>query len=235
MIYAIAGSKGHGKDTFANTIRSFNAHFEVKHFADLVKEQSMEVFGLTRGQVYDEVLKDKPLPRPIDMDCYLGSMRLVSGLDLQAADCVANTPREVLQYYGTEYVRRAAPNYWVDTTLQPLTHGDYLIPDCRFPNEVEGTRAIGGYLIRVERLDLPPNRDMHESERAILHIRPDILIGKLSANMALQDRVAKLLAAGNVQEAKWYDYQQYTLCASEGNFGQMPTEIVEFLEGYYGK
>ena len=50
--------------------------------------------------------------------------------------------RTLLQYVGTDVVRTKRPNYWVDFAKDFFKlfedEWDYvLIPDCRFPNEVE--------------------------------------------------------------------------------------------------
>ena len=50
--------------------------------------------------------------------------------------------RTLLQYVGTDIVRKKEPNYWVDFVIKFLhlfeDEWDYvLIPDCRFPNEVD--------------------------------------------------------------------------------------------------
>lgn len=54
------------------------------------------------------------------------------------------TGRTLLQYVGTDIVRKKSPNYWVDFIGQIITLFDdanlwdcVIIPDCRFPNEIE--------------------------------------------------------------------------------------------------
>ena len=52
-----------------------------------------------------------------------------------------DTGRTLLQYVGTDVVRKQNPNYWVNFAVDFLklfeNEWDYiLIPDCRFPNEV---------------------------------------------------------------------------------------------------
>lgn len=50
--------------------------------------------------------------------------------------------RTLLQYVGTDIIRENNPNYWVNFLIEILdmfkNEWDYvLIPDCRFPNEVD--------------------------------------------------------------------------------------------------
>jgi len=49
--------------------------------------------------------------------------------------------RALLQYVGTDLVRAKYPNYWVDATMRTILilehiYKYFLIPDCRFPNEI---------------------------------------------------------------------------------------------------
>lgn len=53
-----------------------------------------------------------------------------------------NEGRALLQYVGTDIIRENNPNYWVNFLIEILdmfkNEWDYvLIPDCRFPNEVD--------------------------------------------------------------------------------------------------
>ena len=62
--------------------------------------------------------------------------------------------RTLLQYVGTDVVRTQEPDYWVNFIADMIqlfyNEWDYvLIPDCRFPNEIE-------YIQKVGRLDDTP-------------------------------------------------------------------------------
>ena len=56
--------------------------------------------------------------------------------------------RHILQYVGTDIIRQKRPNYWVGfvTSILELfpNEWDYvLIPDCRFPNEIDYLKEAG--------------------------------------------------------------------------------------------
>lgn len=56
--------------------------------------------------------------------------------------------RSLLQHIGSEVVRAKRPNYWVDFMLSIFdlfeSSWDYvIIPDCRFPNEIDELRSHG--------------------------------------------------------------------------------------------
>lgn len=81
--------------------------------------------------------------------------------------------RRLLQYVGTDVVRKRRPDYWVDFIISLLelfpNEWDYiLIPDCRFPNEIDRFRENDFHTIhvRVER----PDFDNGLSEEAKNHV-----------------------------------------------------------------
>ena len=156
--------------------------FETTHFADPLKHMAMQVFGLSETQLYDDVLKETPLTSPIVMDLYVEAMSLATALTIKPAGRIARTPREVAQFFGTDYVRAAKDDYWVQRTVdglkQPIRGIDgkvtaaarrrglcrrILISDTRFPNEVEALRAVGGLIIKIVRIDVPVASDEHKS------------------------------------------------------------------------
>jgi len=96
--------------------------------------------------------------------------------------------RALLQWWGTDTVREQEPLFWVDTITRlvkviPKDKIDYiLIPDCRFPNEIECWDGIDVDIItvRVERpghiSKLTPEQLMHISEIALDNWKFDIVL-----------------------------------------------------------
>lgn len=95
--------------------------------------------------------------------------------------------RHMLQYVGTDVVREQQPDFWVNFIIQVLRFfGDnwsyVLIPDTRFPNEVEKLREAGFTVdhLRVQRdhFDSPLTEEQqkHASETALDETMPDHLI-----------------------------------------------------------
>jgi hypothetical protein len=196
QIYGICGFKGHGKDTLARLVVNKNPDFKVVHFADALKNICQKVFCLSDYLVYDPIGKEAPFGC-IRMDDSLQAMREQTGLDLQPANAWAYSGREVLQFFGTEYVRKVAPNYWVDRLVADIKDfSQVLIPDCRFPNEAEAIRAMGGKIIRVHRTDLPYSGDSHASERGILDIKADIELLTTTGDFGPQNELAESIVNG---------------------------------------
>ena len=95
--------------------------------------------------------------------------------------------RNLLQYVGTDIVRAHDPEFWVDFVIKMIQffgdNWDYvLIPDSRFPNEVERLRETGFGVthLRVERRNfvspLTQEQQNHPSETALDATVPDYLI-----------------------------------------------------------
>lgn len=85
--------------------------------------------------------------------------------------------RQLLQFVGTDVVRKVDPDFWVNfvvSVLKMFPMWDYvLIPDCRFPNEIDDVASEGfpELCVRVNRIDfkspLTPEQQMHPSETAL--------------------------------------------------------------------
>ena len=95
--------------------------------------------------------------------------------------------RHLLQHVGTDIVRKKSPTFWVDFLTEVLTMfnmtWDYvLIPDCRFPNEIECMKEAGFDVthIHVKRTNfvspLTPEQQAHPSETALDDAVPDIVV-----------------------------------------------------------
>lgn len=95
--------------------------------------------------------------------------------------------RTLLQYVGTDVIRKQDENFWVDFIKDILKffpdEWDYvLIPDCRFPNEIDVIKNefADAIHVRVYRPDcespLTPEQQAHISETALDDTIPDYLI-----------------------------------------------------------
>ena len=95
--------------------------------------------------------------------------------------------RHILQYVGTDIIRKQAPDFWVDFISSVLTYfnenWDYvLIPDTRFPNEINKLLCNGFDVthIRVVRPNfessLTEEQQNHPSETALDNVNPDFYI-----------------------------------------------------------
>lgn len=95
--------------------------------------------------------------------------------------------RQMLQYVGTDVIRKQNPTLWVDfvSMLLKYFHENWeyvIIPDCRFPNEVT-TMVENGFdtvHLRVVRNNfkspLTEEQQQHPSEIALDNVEPDYFI-----------------------------------------------------------
>ena len=188
MILGICGKLKHGKDTFARILIERNPTFKRLAFADRLKQICIRVYGLTDYQVSEPSAKEQTLPAPLVLDQRLDALRLETGLpNIQPAGLVATTPRQVLQYVGTDYVRCVDDNYWLDAVVNQIKADptrNYAITDVRFPNEAMALRSLGGYVIRILRLAHETSTaPEHASEK--LEFYSDFTLGVTENDMSL--------------------------------------------------
>ena len=95
--------------------------------------------------------------------------------------------RHLLQYVGTDVVRKKQPTFWVEFIVSMLRlfgeEWDYvIIPDCRFPDEITTLSNYGFKTthVRVIRNNftstLTEEQQHHPSETALDNVEPDITI-----------------------------------------------------------
>lgn len=108
--------------------------------------------------------------------------------------------RCILQYVGTDIIRKQAPDFWVDFVSSVLTYfnenWDYvLIPDTRFPNEIDKLVSNGFDVahIRVVRPNfespLTEEQQNHPSETALDNVNPDFYIYNEGSMEELQIKI----------------------------------------------
>ncbi len=140
-IIALAGKAGYGKTTISKMIMELDPKSSVTAFAAPLKDMVRAIFP----QLTDYHLKDQT-----------GKMEKTVLLN-------DHSPRELMQFFGTDFVRKFDPDLWVKRAAEkielhrrPAGRGrpklNYLIfDDCRFENEVNLIRQYDGCIIHLER------------------------------------------------------------------------------------
>ena len=136
-----------GKDTFANALIAalgeLNPRLRVarKSFATKLKDVTHQLYGWAGLQ--NEDYYNNP-DHEHERDVILPALGM--------------TPVEVWVKFGTPAVRgQVRDSTWVDYLLKTDHHLDVMvIPDIRFPNEVEAIREVGGHLIKIVRPGFGP-------------------------------------------------------------------------------
>lgn len=112
--------------------------------------------------------------------------------------------RYLLQYIGTDVVRKREPDFWVNYVIEmlklfPNTWDYVLIPDARFPNEVEKLKEAGFDVthVRISRScenNLTERQKAHLSETALNDIVPDVTIENNGSIDDLKQNIAKMVS-----------------------------------------
>ena len=177
MIIGICGLIGSGKGTVADYLIDQH-NFQKISFADKLKDAVAEMFDWPRAMLEGVTPQSRAWRERPDS---FWSQEL--GRDI--------TPRYVLQVFGTECMRRGFyDGIWVSLVKKKIQENpttNWVIPDTRFPNEVDMIKSVGGSVWCVKRgqnpqwfdrykyHDVKPD-DIHPSEWAWAHSNFDHII-----------------------------------------------------------
>ena len=135
-------------------------------------------------------------------DSFVGRMmRVLSKAGTPIDMDAPHSPRQIMQWWGTEYRRHQQADYWVSKTRNRISYllrerlaNRIVVTDCRFADEVEMVRAsFGGQLWRTHRdgVDVVPGS--HVSETTGAEFRADVTLNNSYSVGHLQERVLEAL------------------------------------------
>lgn len=101
-----------------------------------------------------------------------------TGVPFNAMESNKDIYRKLYQWWGTEFRRGLFDNnYWIDYLRNKILSNEIInkdesenlgkgvivfITDVRFKNEADWIKSVGGFIIRIDRID--GNKDLHQSE-----------------------------------------------------------------------
>ena len=219
-LIGISGRIGSGKDTVGTIIQYLQeedewnnfsdfvcdpafGEWEIRKFADKLKDIVCMLIGCTREQLEDTTFKNTPMNSNWD-DSH--------GI---------NTPRELLQILGTNCGRDMIhPNIWVNSLFvdyKPLDdtlrssmgnvidysacpYPNWIITDLRFPNELDAIKKRNGITIRVNRQThtIGGKVILHDSETALDDATFDYVINNDGTISDLIEEVRRILIAEQI-------------------------------------
>lgn len=148
LIIGLSGAAGSGKSTAAFHLIEKRKFHRVR-FAGPLKAMTAAI-GLTTRHIEGD-LKETPC----DLIC-------------------GKTPRFFMQQLGTEFGRDTiGKDFWINlwkNEVNSVEEAPIVTDDCRFPNEEDALRSVGGMIIRIVRneVDTTTNTFTHESEKHVI-------------------------------------------------------------------
>lgn len=147
MLIGLSGYAQSGKDTVASIFGEFG--FERVAFADLMREAAL---------AFDPIISPGSV-EPLRLS------DVVAEFDWDVAKVEIPEVRRTLQRLGTEVGRSLlGEDVWVNALFSrlDLDNQDYVVSDCRFPNEAQRIVDEGGLMVRVSRRFGPANDHLSE-------------------------------------------------------------------------
>ena len=217
MLISISGRMNSGKDTVGKIIQyltnkssvypfdlkldySYRSNWQIKKFADKLKDIICIFINSTREQLEDESFKSKELGEEWWYFKGRNGSLIPYSEDSKRneEDLIKPTPRFLLQFIGTDLLRNQLhPEIWVNslfTDYQPnnLIYPSWCITDMRFLNEMEAVKKRNGITIRVNR-NLGESKDQHESETELDNAEFDYVINNDGTIEELIEKVREIL------------------------------------------
>ena len=169
---ALVGLIGSGKDTVADYLQNIH-HFRRESFARTLKDAVASVFNWDRELLEGRTQYSREWREEVDE---WWAERL---------DIPNLTPRWVLQYWGTDVLRKNFHNdIWVASLENKLrsNRDNVVISDCRFINEISAVQNQGGLVVRIKR-----GEDPQWIEAASIYNTTHDLIEKEKAKAQLEE------------------------------------------------
>lgn len=184
----LTGLAGAGKDSVADVLCA-SAGFARMAFADRLRAEVSRAFQLG-GHLHilaTPGTKETPHPllalrhcrEPLFVDLVADIEDDWKGLALLDAP---RSPRQILQWWGTEFRRAANPNYWSSQVAMRIADAHQngidrvVVTDCRFQNEASAIRLMGGEIWQVVRPGQASTEGNHASRQDGSALRPEAVL-----------------------------------------------------------
>ena len=188
-VIGLTGPAGCGKDTVAQLLAT---HLGFAHlaFADALRVEVAIAYGIDHSMLTRRDTKEVPtealaFDRCKDM-AFVGAMlRITKSAGSESIEQGmegARSPRQIMQWWGTDYRRQHSGDHYWTRTLTHCIHAQqqaqqwrHVVSDVRFPNEADAIRALGGVIWQVKRPGLQAGTG-HVSDVDGSQFQPDAII-----------------------------------------------------------
>ena len=198
MLIGICGRAGAGKDTTAEILRE-NHGFATLAFADALREEIVHAFAVNPG-IFSRDQKGRAQDALAVQRC--GDPDFILSMAQQKIDLEApRSPRQIMQWWGTEFRRAQDPLYWVSRTALAIDamvragRSRIALTDVRFPNEAQLVRRLLGVIWRIQRSTADHASIQHESESKLDLLLPDSIIQNDQSLVRLAVSTSKAFSA----------------------------------------
>jgi hypothetical protein len=211
-LIALTGHAGVGKDTVADLLVA-HARFRKLAFADALRGEVSNAFDISLTDLSTPYLKTVPTValrmRRAPHDFLAAVILSLSAVAPDHRTPLSDewldeprSPRQILQWWGTEYRREQSPRYWTKQLIKRLAdyrrEGEtrFVVTDVRFDNEAHALRMAGALLWQVIR----PGHDgaaegRHVSATNGSRFNPEVVITNAGDVRHLQVEVLSLFIA----------------------------------------
>lgn len=216
-LIGLTGPNGAGKDTaaemLAGKLTREGRSTVVMAFADALYEEVSAAFGVSIPELKDRNTKEAPADWLRWSKC--NNLQFWSFVSHRVPTSVltsnAHSPRQILQWWGTEYRRAQQPDYWVQRMLAKVQqHREagvqhIIVTDVRFADEADCIRALGGQIWRIHRPTLQHQGTGHVSEVTGEEFAPEVTIRNEGSMELLRIYLLQALhrADSKHKEAQW--------------------------------
>ena len=208
-IIGLTGPACSGKDTVADLLVA-HAGFTKIAFADTLRTEialayAIDLSFLTQRETKEMPMRCLALSRCLDKG-FITRIRIMHKLKDEPLNLdTPRSPRQIMQWWGTDYRRHQRGDYWVSVThsrisdlLSQRIARRIVVTDIRFFDEADLVRRnLSGQIWQIERDGIDIAKGSHISETTGSAFRPDVVINNSHSIGHLQARVLEALEPGS--------------------------------------
>jgi hypothetical protein len=167
-IISFSGRKHSGKTLLSELLQK-KYNYQILYFADGLKKLICDLMNINRN-VLDSM---KDIQQEINLKDKITIVSKRLGLEhlsideLKRFEIPFTSIREILQFLGTEIIRKYCPRWHIEQLEKNMTGNLICIGDCRFPDEKEFVEQMGGETWIIVRPNYFDDISNHSSETSL--------------------------------------------------------------------